>query len=222
MSSSSSSLCFSEASQTFKDKNITQDEYYQHILAHCTGYLHDEDEDSELSQPSSLQDTDPFAYAVQCFMKRKDFIKDNTPLEEAFKALDQQDVQTIQGAAAKLDGEQHAQKFLYQILALRALQLRKARVLKYCLDMGGFPYEDYFEDEADRVREDKDPLTFKVLEESQFRKVYPRKEERHDQGEGHGDSDISDSSLGAEERDRRERDRAAAAFDEGGGFPVDW
>ncbi|KAK4210141.1 hypothetical protein QBC37DRAFT_377336 [Rhypophila decipiens] len=215
-SSSSSSLCLSEASQKFKDKTITQEEYYQHILAHCTGYLHDEDDDSELSQPSSLQDTDPFAYAVQCFMKRKDFIKNNTPLEEAFKALDQQDVQAIKGAAAKLDGKQHAQKFLYQILALRALQLRKARVLKYCLDMGGFPYEAYFEDEADRVREEKDPLTFKVLEESQFSKLYPRKEEENEQGED------DDSSLGAEERDRRERDRAAAAFDEGGEFPVDW
>jgi hypothetical protein len=69
--------------------------------------------------------------------------------------------------------DQHA-KFLRKILALRALQLRKVEVLRYCLEVGGFPYEAYFEDEADNVREEDDPLTFKVslysatLENSRF------------------------------------------------------
>ena len=39
-----------------------------------------------------------------------------------------------------------------------------------------------------------------------------------------GDEDdvIGDSNLGAAERDMRERERMAATFDKGGGFPVNW
>jgi len=70
------SLCFHQASQKFKDGDIGEEEYYHDILAHCTGYLHDEDDDDpSLSRPSTLQSDDAFAYAVQCFMKTKDFIK---------------------------------------------------------------------------------------------------------------------------------------------------
>lgn len=74
-SNSSPGLCFSQASQQFKAKEITEEEYYRHILAHCTGYLHDKDDDSPSLSLSSLHSIDPFAYAVQCFMKRKEFIK---------------------------------------------------------------------------------------------------------------------------------------------------
>jgi len=71
-------------------------------------------------------------------------------------------VSTIQEAVAKLDDQPHAKKLFYKILALRSLQLRKAKVLKYCLEVRGFPYEAYFEDEANEVREEEDPLTFKA------------------------------------------------------------
>ena len=85
---------------------------------------------------------------------------DITPFEDAFKALDGQDVRTIEEATTKLE-DQHA-KFLRKILAFRALQLRKATVLRFCLEAGGFPYEAYFEDEANEVRNEEDPLTFQV------------------------------------------------------------
>ncbi|KAM7183848.1 hypothetical protein V8F33_013344 [Rhypophila sp. PSN 637] len=217
------SLCFTQASQKFKDKEISEEEYYHNVLAHCSGYLHDEDDDGDpsLSHMSSLQSDDVFAYSVQCFMKRKDFIQDITPLENAFKALDNQDLPTIQRAVALLEDnqQQHAKKFLLKLLALRALQLRKAEVLKYCFDIGGFPYEAYFEDEADKVHGDEDPETFKVLEESHFRKIYPRKVKV---GNEDDDYDMDESDLTAEERDFKERLRAAMTFDKGGEFPVDW
>jgi hypothetical protein len=39
--------------------------------------------------------------------------------------------------------------------------------LKLCLDQGGFAFEHYFEDAADRFQNaSDDPETFKVLEES--------------------------------------------------------
>jgi len=184
MTAPSSSLCFHEASQKFKEKEINEEEYYHNILAHCMGYLHDEDDDvpwPSLSV-SSLEWDDPFAFAVECFMKRKDFVtgtstygtpfslqdprvikieySDIAPFEDSFKAIANQDVRAIEEATTRLQ-DQHA-NFLRKILALRALQLRKAEVLKYCLDLGGFPYEAYFEDEADTVREEDDPLVFKV------------------------------------------------------------
>lgn len=60
----------------FRDKEISEEEYYHSILAHCTGYLHDEDDDEPSpARLSSLQWDDAFAYAVECFMKRKDFVK---------------------------------------------------------------------------------------------------------------------------------------------------
>ena len=95
-------------------------------------------------------------------MLKADIPLDITPLYDAFQALSNQDVSTIQEAVAKLDDQPQAKKFLHKILALRSLQLRKAGVLKYCLEVGGFPYEAYFEDEADGVREEEDPLTFHV------------------------------------------------------------
>jgi hypothetical protein len=81
-------------------------------------------------------------------------------LDDAFKALPNQDLQAIEKATTKL--EDRNAKFLREILALRAVQLRKAEVLRYCLELGGFPYGSCFEDEADMVRQENDPLTFKV------------------------------------------------------------
>lgn len=74
--SASSSLCFREASQKFRDGEISDENYYHNILAHCTGYLHDEDDDEPISSGlSSRELDDAFASAVEGFMKGKDFIK---------------------------------------------------------------------------------------------------------------------------------------------------
>lgn len=69
-----------------------------------------------------------------------------------------------------------------KIQAFLALQDRRADVLKLCLDEGKFPYESYFEDEANEIDPEKDPETFKVLEASEFRKMHPR-EARSPNGE---------------------------------------
>jgi hypothetical protein len=71
----SQSFCFREASRKFKYAEISEEDYYHNILAHCAGYLHDEDEDEPSPRISSLRWDDAFAFTVECFMKRKDFIK---------------------------------------------------------------------------------------------------------------------------------------------------
>lgn len=86
-------------------------------------------------------------------------------------------------------------------MALLALKKRQAKMLEMCLNLeGGFPYEAYFVDEADRVEESKDPETFRVLERSTLREYYPRQ------------------PPGGPGRD----DNPAATFDRGGSLPVDW
>ena len=69
--------------------------------------------------------------------------------------------------------EEHA-KCARKSISFLALQERQAEVLEFFLDEGGFPYESYFEDGANRVKEGDDPDTFRVLEESRFRVIYPR------------------------------------------------
>jgi hypothetical protein len=101
--------------------------------------------------------------------------------------------------------------------AFLALQERRADVLKLCLDKGNFPYESYFEDEANMVGPEKDPETFKVLEESHFRKIYPRK----DKSLGGLGEDESPALSRRAEREKELLERAAQ-FDEGGSHPVDW
>ena len=65
--------------------------------------------------------------------------------------------------------------------------------LSFCLDQGGFAFEHYFEEAADRFQNaSDDPETFKVLEESEFRKQYPRQapcneEDVEEESEGEGD-----------------------------------
>ena len=67
------------------------------------------------------------------------------------------------------------------------------------------------------VRADKDPTTFKVLEESEFRKIYPRK----DKIPGGLGQDKSPALSRKAEREKELLERAAR-FDEGGSHPVDW
>jgi hypothetical protein len=85
---------------------------------------------------------------------------------------------------------------------------RRSDILRLCLDQGGFPYEHYFEDAANRFQDaPDDPETFKVLEESEFRKIYPRRAPRNEE-------DIEEESDGEAD--------PSAVFDEGGRLPVDW
>jgi hypothetical protein len=84
------------------------------------------------------------------------------------------------------------------------LQDRRSAILKLCLDQGGFPFEHYFEDAANAS---DDPETFKVLEESRFRKIFPRRVPP-----GEGDS---------EEEFEGEKD-PSAVFDQGSRLPVNW
>jgi hypothetical protein len=89
-----------------------------------------------------------------------------------------------------------------------ALLERRAAVLKLCLDQGGSAFEHYFEDAANEMQDaNDDPETFRVLEESGLRKIYPRLAPRPDE---------------ADEEDSEEDENPAAVFDEGGRLPVDW
>lgn len=103
-------------------------------------------------------------------------------------------------------------KCIRESLALLALQERRADVLKLCLDQGGFGYSSSFEDEANRVDESKDAETFKVLEESHFRQIYPRRTPRT---EANNEDDTGDADEGSDFDPSKE-------FDEGGKYPVDW
>ena len=86
-------------------------------------------------------------------------------------------------------------------LAFLALQDRRADVLLFCLQRGRFPYESYFEDEANRVDRKQDERTFQVLEDSEFRKLHPRKRK----------DDVQNSDSDED---------PAEVFDEGGSHPV--
>ena len=69
--------------------------------------------------------------------------------------------------------EDDQQSGMREALAVLALRERRADVLKMCLDHG-FAYREYFEDAANRVKQDNSPKTYKVIQESDFRRQYPR------------------------------------------------
>ena len=56
-------------------------------------------------------------------------------------------------------------------LVVLALQDRRARILKVCLEqLQNFPAKAYHRELVDQVEEGKDPETFKVLQQTSFRK----------------------------------------------------
>lgn len=135
-----------------------------------------------------------------------DALQDSAPFEEVFTAYRTGDVDEVKACLARLS-EKHA-GFVRKSLATLALQDRRSRILKLCFDQGGFAYEHWFEDAANKFQNaSDDPETFKVLEESRFRQLYPRKAPRTK----------ADSEEGLE----GEED-PSAVFDKGGEFPVDW
>ena len=123
---------------------------------------------------------------------------DIEPFEAVFRAYRKSSVNETRDRLGVLD-EEHV-KWMRASLASLALQERQATTLEMCLNQpGGFPYEAYFVDEADRVEKSQDPETFRVLEKSTLRKYYPR---------------LPPGPV----RD----DNPAATFDRGGKLPVDW
>lgn len=121
-------------------------------------------------------------------------------------------------------------------LAFLALQDRRADVLQHCLEKEDFPYESYFEDEANTVESDKDSETFKVLEGSKFRKIFPRKEKSAGsprEGTSPMPSDTTEigwpfrgakiiKSVDRAKRREEELLERARTFDVGGSHPVPW
>lgn len=96
-----------------------------------------------------------------------------TPIENVFVAYRHGSWAEVK-AKLRVIGEKLS-KEVRKSLAMLALRERRADVLKMCMGFGGFPYEGYFEDEANRVDEEKDPETFQVLERSEYRRIYPKR-----------------------------------------------
>ena len=142
---------------------------------------------------------DQWLVTLLCVWVRISFVfADIKPFEDAFKAYREGSLNEIRDRLAALSKE-HV-KFMRASLATLALQERQAETLEMCLNQdGGFPYEAYFVDEADRVERSQNPETFRVLEQSDLREHYPRPPP----GPGK-DGD------------------AGATFDRGGKLPVDW
>lgn len=123
---------------------------------------------------------------------------DIAPFKTVFQAYRRGSVDETRDGLAAL-AENHV-KWMRGSVAFLALQDRRSKMLEMCLNLkGGFPYEAYFVEEADRVEESKDPETFRVLERSTLREYFPR------QAAGPG-------------RD----ENPAATFDRGGKLPADW
>ena len=88
------------------------------------------------------------------------------------------------------------------------MQDRRSDILKLYLDQGGFAFEHYFEDAADRFQiVSDDPETFKVLEESEFRELYSRRAPRNE-------GDVEEELEGEED--------SSEVFGRGGRLPVGW
>jgi len=139
-----------------------------------------------------------------------------TIFEKVFTEYYKDDLESVKSGLAKLE-TQHA-NYIRKFLAFLALKERRAEVLRYCLEEGGFAFEGYFEDEADRYqnqcvkeRRKGEDVLWRVLEGSEFRRLFPWKEgEEGEGGEGDGEGD------GEEDVDSSED------FDVGGRFPVEW
>lgn len=63
--------------------------------------------------------------------------------------------------------------WVLRMLAIQALLDRQPDVLKFCLDRGGFEYDENFVHQADILNKNKYPEIFKALEGSEFRRLHP-------------------------------------------------
>jgi hypothetical protein len=111
-----------------------------------------------------------------------------------------------------------------------ACQERRADILKYCLGQGGFSIESTFLDEAESVDAAKDPGTYNVLAHSpDIQQIWEidrinreLKEKRQQEGTRQGEQWGPDENGTWAGRTHGADSDAAAAFDRGGKFPVDW
>ena len=70
------SLCFLEAFKQKESGTITQDEYMNHLLAHCQGEDHEEDAMMPWDAPIfELKDSDLFGYSIWVWSKKVDQMK---------------------------------------------------------------------------------------------------------------------------------------------------
>jgi hypothetical protein len=75
------SLCFLEAFNQKKNGSITEDEYLQHLLAHCQGVEHQYDESKPWDEPMvELKNADLFGYSIWLWSRKMDSIDGNKAL----------------------------------------------------------------------------------------------------------------------------------------------
>ncbi|KAI0449559.1 hypothetical protein F5B21DRAFT_44750 [Xylaria acuta] len=190
-SSSEESLCFVEAATAKQHGRINDDQYYHHLLAHLAGVTHENDIENVNKDDYRLRLHDPFAYSVQRVSKEFRDAKDATPFENIFKAYR---IGTFSDLITQHDNlEAKDAKNIRKLLAMRALLDKRPDVLRFCLDKGGFEYDEMFKEEANKTWNQEHPETFRVLQASEFRRIHPR-------GNNH----------------------RSAVFDAGGALPVDW
>ncbi|KAJ2979246.1 hypothetical protein NUW58_g2833 [Xylaria curta] len=176
-----SSMCFLEAWAARYYEKISDEEYYRHVFAHLTGASHMSDNTDESIR--TLQKHDPFAYSVLNCSKKMARVKDATPFEQVFMAYTAGDLEAIKSIVHNMQEEYVP--YLLQMLAIQGLVERRSGVLEFCLKRG-FEYDSDFISRADLVNKDRDPETFRVIEESEFlRPLYiglPTFPSRHVQG----------------------------------------
>jgi hypothetical protein len=211
-------VSFLEAYQLKNLQEISWDRYIEHLFARCKGIKH-EDDNPKLGH-WGLRYEDPFGYAVWRWCKTVPVMTDATPFEDVFKTYRKGSLDEVK---QKLDAlPKEYERGIRKIQAFLALQDRRADVLKFCVEKDDFPYEAYFEDEANMVEPEKDPETFKVLEESQFRKVYPRRAKNPDSERVEKSSGAPRLRLSGKAKREKTLMEIAATFDVGGSHPVDW
>ncbi|KAI1427272.1 hypothetical protein F5Y12DRAFT_181763 [Xylaria sp. FL1777] len=189
--SSKESLCFVEAATAKQHGRINDDEYYHHLLAHLAGVTHENDTENANEDDYRLRLHDPFAYSVQRVSKEFRDATDATLFENIFRAYR---TGTFSDLITRHDNlETKDAKYIRKLLAMRALLDRRPDVLRFCLERGGFEYDEKFQEEANRIGNQEHPGIFGVLEASEFRRTHPRR-----------------------------KSHRSAAFDAGGSLPVDW
>ena len=195
-------LSFLQAFSAKQSGEISWDEYIHILLTRLTGVRHPEDSRNVKDIYAKLSKTDPLGYSIWLWSNRMEPTKDISTLEAVFKAYRHETLVDLKTKFALLqdDGMPGAGvERLKRTLALLACQERRADVLKFCLDQGGFHFETAFEKEAESVDKDKDPETFNVLQQSrQFQDI-----------------------RAVDEQDRARRGRGCP-FDIGGALPVNW
>lgn len=187
---SAGSLCFLEAATAKQHGRINDDEYYHHLLAHLASVTHENDIENANKDDDRLRLHDPFAYAVQRVAKgfrdakgtrnlslkaRMTLLRhsvDAAPFESIFKTYRTGTLHDLTTQHDSLEAEDA--KHIRRLLAVRALLDRRADVLRFCCDKGGFEYDDHFREHANKVSNREHPQTFEVLEASEFRRIYPR------------------------------------------------